>query len=115
MNDMIIKRKQRLLIFQAYLMSQYETDMFLSILELKILSIHTSMLMQEQTIITVRFNDLNEDVDALIMTYRTCSLSLNLHLACADVVMMKSVINANIILQTLKHIYRLDQLVTQQI
>ena len=96
-------------------MFQYETDMFLFILELKILSICASMSMQEQAAVAIRFNDLNEDVDALIVTYRTCSLSLNLHLACTDVMMMKSVINANIILQTLKHIYRLDQLVTQQI
>ena len=93
-------------------MLQYETDMFLSILELKILSIHASMSIQEQAAVAVRFNDLNEDVDALIMMYRTCFLSLNLHLACADVMMMKSVINANIILQTLRHVHRLDQLMT---
>jgi len=96
-------------------MSQYETDMFLSILELKILSIHVSMSMQEQTVIVIRFNDLNKDVDALIMMYKTCFLSLNLYLACTDVIMMKSVINANIILQTLRHVHRLNQLVTQQI
>ena len=89
--------------------------MFLSILELKILSIHMSMSMQEWAVIAARFNDLNKDVNALIMMYRTCSLSLNLHLACTDVMMMKSVINANIILQALRCVHRLDQLVTQWI
>ncbi len=65
--------------------------------------------MQEQIMITFKFNDSDNDVEVFFINYATCSVSLNLHHMCSDVIMMKSVNNINIVLQALEKVHCLKQ------
>jgi superfamily II DNA/RNA helicase len=105
----VIDAKRRLLIFLGYPMPQYKTEMFLTTLGLNVLTLRAGMTNQERTAVAAKFNNRDEKVDALVVTYATCSQGLNLHLACCDVIMLEPALGANTTLQVVGRVHRLGQ------
>jgi E3 ubiquitin-protein ligase SHPRH len=62
-----------------------------------------------------QFNDATFKVDCLVTSYRTCSVGVNLHKACTDVVLMEPAISANVSLQAIGRVHRIGQTKPQEI
>jgi SNF2 family DNA or RNA helicase len=56
-----------------------------------------------------KFNDPSADVEILVRTYNTCSLGVNLHRACHDLVLLEPAANANMLLQAIGRVHRISE------
>lgn len=111
----VIDQKRRLLIFAEWPMTQWHLEMFLMNLGFHTLSLQSKHTDEEKIIIVNKFNDPKSNIDILVTTYRTCIVSINLHKACSDCVMVEPAINTNMVLQTIGCVHQLDQNVPQTI
>ena len=111
----VLKEKRRLLVFNAYPTTQFLTEQFLRVLGLRVSVLRASMSTQERSLVASQFNDPTADVDVLVVTYPTCSLGLNLHHACADMVSMEPAINGPTQCQANGRVSRMGQEHPQQI
>ena len=111
----VIAEKRRILIFAEWPMVSWHCEMFLQALQFNVLSLRSAHSEDEKTRIITKFNDPAAKVDILITTYRCCSVGVNLHAACHDVVMLQPAINANTVLQAIGRVHRLGQTHVQDI
>ena len=63
---------------------------------------------QENRVIK-EFNEFATDIGVLVSTYQTCSIGVNLHKACSDMVMIRVQEDADMVLQAIGRIHRLGQ------
>ena len=115
LNFVVIKLKERLIVFTDWPTSEFDVESFLKVLEFKVLVLRAGMSTQERSAIAAEFNNPDSNVEILLVTYATCSLGLNLHYQCNNVVCLELAINVNTTLQGGGRIHRLGQKKPQRI
>ena len=77
-------------------MIQFDVKNFLKMLDFKILILQAEMSIQKYSAVAMKFNNLNNNIEILIIIYSTCFLKFNFHYQCSNVIYLKFVINFNI-------------------
>jgi hypothetical protein len=107
--EVVLRNKRKLLIFCQYPMVQFCVENFFKVLCFKTLGLRAGMSLGERAHTAARFNDPADDGQILVVTYATCSVGLNLHGSCSDMVMVEVAMSANTVLQAIGRIHRLGQ------
>lgn len=77
-------------------MPQQVVESFVRDIGFNVAALWTGMTTQERSDVASQFNDPSSNLQVLVVTYRTCSLGLNLHKTFSAVVMLESAINGSI-------------------
>ncbi|WEW60075.1 hypothetical protein PRK78_005559 [Emydomyces testavorans] len=115
LNEVVIQRKRRLLVFTAYTTCQFLVEGYVKLLALEVLSLRAGMSMTDRDSVVAKFNNPESGVQILIATYSTCSVGLNLHQNCSDVVMLEPAIDYNATFHAIGRVHRLGQTQPQNI
>lgn len=110
-----VDKKNCLLIFITFLISQYTVKCFFQNLDFEVTTLCVDMFTQKRFTVTLLFNDVNFTLQVLVIIYWTCSLRLNLHKCCSTVVMLELMINNSTVLQVIDYVHCLDQKTEQWI
>jgi SNF2 family DNA or RNA helicase len=107
--ETVVKGKRRLLVFANWPMVGWHVEMFVHLLGFRVLSLRSKHTDEMKTATIAKFNNPDCPVDVLVSTYNTCSIGVNLHRACHDLVMIEPAVNANMQLQTIGRVHRIGQ------
>ena len=108
LNFIIIKLKKYFIMFTDWLTSKFDVEDFLKVLNFKILILRIEMSIQEYSVIVIKFNNFNNNIEILLIIYIICFLRLNLHYQYNNIMCFKLIININILFQDNDWIYHLE-------
>lgn len=114
-NRVVLQGKRPLLAVLNYSLPQFETVSFLQTCGFRVAALKPSMSLQERSQIAQEFGQHSGKIEILVVTYATCSIALNLHFNCSDVVLLELAFDFNTILQMIGQVHRLGQQRNQNI
>ena len=110
LHNIMIEKKQKLLIFIKKLMSLWQTEVFLDNLDMNVKVICSQMNQKMRAIIINWFNNFNNRYQIFLTTFFCAASELNLYKMCYNVVIMKILFNINTFFQVINCVHWLEQL-----
>ncbi|KAI9370901.1 hypothetical protein BJX61DRAFT_544160 [Aspergillus egyptiacus] len=106
--------RPRFLLFCSSPLVLWHVSMFLDAISVPFVTIRSTMNETTRSQSVAMFTDVNAQCDVLLTTYQVGAHGLNLHGACANVVLLESANNVSIILQAIGRLHRIGQLLKQK-
>ena len=107
--EVCITKKNKLLIFCNWPLNQWYVEMCLVIAGFKVLSVRSAHTVYERNATISAFNNIGDDSQILVTSYRCSATSLNLQKACWHMVMVDVPESANTAMQAIGRIFRIHQ------